>query len=168
MDLKFELDQLKHDYELKTKEASNLGGKIKELEVAVSDAIKVREEAAYLRAENAQVKVDNDVLQNKFKEEQKKRKDLHNQLEDMKGAIRLFCRIRPLSNNELSREESKIPIALSKDEFTVELHGKTQNVNYNFDSVFGPDSTQDQVFEETRRLVQSAIDGFNVCIFAYG
>ena len=62
MDLKFELDQLKHDYELKTKEASNLGGKIKELEVAVSDAIKVKEEAAYLRAENAQVKVDNDVL----------------------------------------------------------------------------------------------------------
>ena len=59
----------------------------------------------------------------------------------MKGAIRLFCRIRPLSNNELSREESKTPIALSKDEFTVELHGKTQNVNYNFDSVFGPDST---------------------------
>ena len=25
-----------------------------------------------------------------------------------------------------------------------------------------------QVFEDTRHLVQSAVDGFNVCIFAYG
>jgi hypothetical protein len=39
---------------------------------------------------------------------------------------------------------------------------------YNFDSVFGPDTSQDQVFDETKRLIQSAIDGFNVCVFAYG
>ena len=25
-----------------------------------------------------------------------------------------------------------------------------------------------QVFEDTKHLVQSAVDGFNVCIFAYG
>ena len=25
-----------------------------------------------------------------------------------------------------------------------------------------------QVFEDTRHLVQSAVDGYNVCIFAYG
>ncbi len=108
------------------------------------------------------------MLQNKFKEEQKKRKDLHNQLEDMKGAIRLFCRIRPLSNTELEREESKQMIVLADDEFTATVHGKQQPHKYTFDSVFGPDSTQTQIFEETRRLVQSAIDGYNVCIFAYG
>jgi S-adenosylhomocysteine hydrolase len=73
-----------------------------------------------------------------------------------------------MSNNELSREESKHPIVTVVDEFQIALTGKTHKLNYNFDSVFGPDSTQDQVFEETRRLVQSAIDGFNVCIFAYG
>ena len=93
------------------------------------------------------------MLQSKFKEEQKRRKNLHNELEDMKGAIRLYCRIRPLSNTELSREESKVPILHAKDILTVELHGKNQPINYNFDSVFGPDSTQDQVFEETKRLV---------------
>ena len=96
-----------------------------------------------IKAENAQVKIDNELLQTKFKEEQKRRKNLHNELEDMKGAIRLFCRIRPLSNNELTREESKHTILYAKDEFSVEIKGKNQPSNYNFDSVFGPESTQE-------------------------
>jgi hypothetical protein len=77
-----------------------------------------------LRQEVANVKADNDILQNKFKEEQKKRKEKHNELEDMKGAIRLFCRIRPLSNSELEREESKHIIIEAEDEFTATIHGK--------------------------------------------
>jgi Microtubule binding len=94
-----------------------------------------------VKEELAQLKVENDVLSTKFKEEQRKRKDLHNQLEDMKGAIRLFCRIRPLSNSELEREESRTPIVIAHDEFTVKMVGKTHKVEYTFDSVFGPDST---------------------------
>lgn len=138
--LQTELDSLRKQFADKSQEAANLTGKIKDLEVAVSDALKVKEEAAQLRAENAQVKSDNEILQTKFKEEQKKRKELHNQLEDMKGAIRLFCRIRPLSKSELEREESRTPIVVAHDEFTVKVDGKTK-VDYNFDSVFGPEST---------------------------
>ncbi len=39
---------------------------------------------------------------------------------------------------------------------------------YNFDAVFDQESTQEQIFEDCDRLIQSAIDGYNVCIFAYG
>ena len=46
--------------------------------------------------------------------------------------------------------------------------GEKYPKTYNFDTVFGMDTTQEQVFEDTKRLVQSAIDGYNVCIFAYG
>jgi hypothetical protein len=34
--------------------------------------------------------------------------------------------------------------------------------------VFHPGCSQERVFEDTRHLVQSAVDGYNVCIFAYG
>ncbi|XP_059164828.1 kinesin-like protein KIFC3 [Physella acuta] len=36
------------------------------------------------------------------------------------------------------------------------------------DNVFHMDISQSQVFEEVSSLVRSAIDGYNVCIFAYG
>jgi len=37
-----------------------------------------------------------------------------------------------------------------------------------YDACFGPRSTQDDVFEDTKMLLQSSFDGFNVCLFAYG
>ena len=44
-------------------------------------------------------------------------------------------------------------------------HGETV---YNFDHVFLPDSTQDEIFTEIKPFVQAALDGQNTCIFAYG
>lgn len=34
--------------------------------------------------------------------------------------------------------------------------------------MFDPACSQDTVFEDTKHLIQSAVDGFNVCVFAYG
>jgi regulator of replication initiation timing len=45
------------------------------------------------------------------------------------------------------------------------LKGEKQ---FEFDTVFNMNSTQEQVFEDTQRLVESFLDGFNVCLFAYG
>ena len=39
---------------------------------------------------------------------------------------------------------------------------------FEFDRVFGPESTQEQVFGDVAQLVMSVLDGYNVCIFAYG
>ena len=40
--------------------------------------------------------------------------------------------------------------------------------SFEFDIVFGSNSTQDDMFKEVYHLVMSALDGYNVCIFAYG
>ena len=95
------------------------------------------------------------------------RKALHNEVQDMKGKIRVYCRARPMNRDEISRKTNDV---LSfPDEFTISCETKNgQNKKFAYDSVFGPLSSQDQVFEETKGLVQSAVDGYNVCIFAYG
>ena len=44
----------------------------------------------------------------------------------------------------------------------------SKEIPFKFDRVFGPTSTQKDLFEEISGLVQSSLDGFGVCIFAYG
>ncbi len=43
-----------------------------------------------------------------------------------------------------------------------------QDYSFNFNHVFGPSSTQVQVYSKVSELVQSSLDGFSVCIFSYG
>ena len=39
---------------------------------------------------------------------------------------------------------------------------------FEFDRVYAPDSTQDEVFADTDAIITSCVDGYNVCIMAYG
>ena len=48
------------------------------------------------------------------------------------------------------------------------VSGKSEKFSFEFDHVFTDQASQESVFEEVSQLVQSSIDGYNVCIFAYG
>jgi len=68
---------------------------------------------------------------------------------DMKGKIRVYCRLRPISEKEVAEKEREAVTAV--DEFTVEFLWKDDNPKqYIYDRVFGGDATQETVFEDTR------------------
>ena len=98
--------------------------------------------------------VELDIVSVKLKEESVKRKKLLNELEDMKGKIRVYCRIRPFSKSEKVEADRAISCFKILDENNIDI-GVTKNKtkNYTFDSVFGIDSTQDEVFDETKLLI---------------
>ncbi|WVY98278.1 hypothetical protein V8G54_030429 [Vigna mungo] len=94
---------------------------------------------------------------------------LYNQLQDLKGNIRVYCRVRPSKGAQANHHCSVSNI----DEGSISLivpskNGKDGKKTFNFNRVFGPSSTQAEVFSDTKPLIRSVLDGYNVCIFAYG
>lgn len=105
------------------------------------------------------------VVEN-YKREVKERKRLFNLVQELKGNIRVLCRVRPISKSEIS-SGSKMICKFTPEEITLAGEkGKTKS--WDFDRVFDMNSTQDQVFNEVKPLVTSILDGYSVCIFAYG
>ncbi|XP_077364116.1 kinesin-like protein KIFC1 [Festucalex cinctus] len=103
------------------------------------------------------------------------RRQLHNTLQELKGNIRVFCRVRPLANGALgehiqlpANDAKAITLAKTEESHTGKSADTHKNYNFSFDRVFGPGATQQEIFEEISLLVQSALDGYSVCCFAYG
>ncbi|KAM4103027.1 hypothetical protein ACJW30_06G048200 [Castanea mollissima] len=99
------------------------------------------------------------------------RKKLHNTILELKGNIRVFCRVRPLLPDDGISTEGKVFTYPTSTEILgrgIDVGQNGQKHSFTFDQVFMPDATQDDVFVEISQLVQSALDGYKVCIFAYG
>uniref|UniRef100_A0A093XZ87 Kinesin-like protein n=1 Tax=Talaromyces marneffei PM1 TaxID=1077442 RepID=A0A093XZ87_TALMA len=115
----------------------------------------------------------------KLRKEETLRRKLHNQVQELKGNIRVFCRVRPPLNFEPESDIAQIEfpddaedckeIAVMGPEERSSLGTISRKQNaFSFDRVFGPSNQNADVFEEISQLVQSALDGYNVCIFCYG
>jgi hypothetical protein len=75
---------------------------------------------------------------------------------DMKGKIRVFCRLRPLNDKELSFEEKNI--VCSPDEFTIAHPWKDEKSKQHiYDRVFDANTSQEEVFEDTKVNTSNAI-----------
>ncbi|EFJ28715.1 hypothetical protein SELMODRAFT_93581 [Selaginella moellendorffii] len=94
---------------------------------------------------------------------------LYNEVQDLKGNIRVYCRVRPFLVGQKDQgtcvdfvgQNGEIMVANS-------TKGKDSYKMFNFNKVYGPQAPQDEVFLDAQPLIRSVLDGFNVCIFAYG
>ncbi|CAB1448806.1 unnamed protein product [Pleuronectes platessa] len=117
----------------------------------------------------SEVSSTNQDLLRKYKREMNLRKKCHNELVRLKGNIRVFCRVRPVSQEEQDAADAKTMLSFdSDDDAVLYLSSKGKMMTFELDKVFPPRATQAEVFQEVQSLVTSCIDGFNVCIFAYG
>ncbi|KAG5179634.1 putative kinesin family protein [Tribonema minus] len=123
---------------------------------------------------------------------EEERRRLHNTIQELKGNIRVFARVRPLleaSTDTTAEAEDAdyaatggLTLAIPSNDpehrrltllgpardTVVGDRGEAKSWDFQFDRVFGPHASQEDVFRDISQLVQSVLDGYKVCLFAYG
>eukprot|EP00958_Prasinococcus_capsulatus_P028166 scaffold6362_cov378-Prasinococcus_capsulatus_cf.AAC.12 len=111
-----------------------------------------------------------DELEGALLEAEETRRRLHNQVQELRGNVRVFCRVRPADASTLGKGRR--------------VRGDTRGLHVTCPSSAGeqprvperwfgahvacPRRLRAEVFEEVSQLVQSALDGYKVCLFSYG
>uniref|UniRef100_A0A5G2QXP6 Kinesin-like protein n=1 Tax=Sus scrofa TaxID=9823 RepID=A0A5G2QXP6_PIG len=116
-----------------------------------------------------EVNSNNQELLRKYRRELQLRKKCHNELVRLKGNIRVIARVRPVTKEDGEGPEATNAVTFDPDDDSIiHLLHKGKPVSFELDKVFSPRASQQDVFQEVQALITSCIDGFNVCIFAYG
>jgi hypothetical protein len=97
-----------------------------------------------------------------LKDAERCRRRIHLKIQDLRGMVRVFCRVRPLNAREISCGDTAAVRIINGSTLEIPEVGA-----FTFDGIFAPGSQQD-TFEDCRDLIQGAIDGHNVTIFSYG
>lgn len=193
-DLNSKLYELKSKFHNKEMEIANLKNKISSMKTT-SEHIERSFEDKSMSINDFNKKAE--MINVQLAGQENVRRVLHDKLQQLKGNIRVFCRIRPqqMSNNKGPDKENLISMDFSDDDFnddasqdlviskdpfdentgngqsSYSLHqSKKNNMSYkfHFDKIFLPDLLNEDIFGELSQLIQSSLDGKNVCVFAYG
>jgi len=164
------IDNLRQEVEALTKQST----------MNRQQAARHEEDAGSLARRNDELAAQVESLRRSLQEAEAVRKRMHNTIQDLRGNIRVYCRVRPHAVGSVAGADGDAgaPPAVgffedlerrdSAVSLTYERNDREQQHQFAFDRVFRPGSTQEDVFGEISQLVQSALDGYRVCIFAYG
>ncbi|RCV27310.1 hypothetical protein SETIT_5G314600v2 [Setaria italica] len=95
---------------------------------------------------------------------------LFNEVQELKGNIRVYCRVRPFLPGQDGKTTTVDYIGENGEIFITNpfKQGKDGCRMFKFNKVFNTRASQAEVFSDIQPLIRSVLDGFNVCIFAYG
>ncbi|XP_059440130.1 kinesin-like protein KIN-14U [Corylus avellana] len=105
-----------------------------------------------------------ELLRQKQRSLNEKRKEALNKILDIKGSIRALCRFRPFLLTE--KRNVREHIVTGPEKIVVKLAGIRKE--FEFEKVFLQEASQEDVFVEVEPILKSALDGHNVCVIAYG
>ncbi|KAI1444220.1 P-loop containing nucleoside triphosphate hydrolase protein [Annulohypoxylon stygium] len=116
-------------------------------------------------------------LKEKLRIEEDRRRELFEQIQELGGTIRVICRIRPdnprdslvyeVNKGEFHGDPARLTIIEERKTPLGQLK-PTKSDTYEFERIFGPHETNNDIFKEISSLIQSVIDGKKACIFCYG
>lgn len=167
-----QVTNLRHDFSVMKNAYQEMEKKNQKLEFHIME---YRENLAGLQYELEKQKKRTDVLtrDNLTLEESTKGfkhqiMSLNDRIVEIKGSIRVYCRVRPLfldELNELNLSEADIESMIRYPDYNLI---DFNSCPFEFDRVFDPKTTQQEIYDEAEAFIRSVVNGSRVCIFAYG
>ncbi|KAF9101416.1 hypothetical protein BGX29_005631 [Mortierella sp. GBA35] len=105
-------------------------------------------------------------LEQEVKDAVTNRRKLYNAIMDLKGHIRVFCRVRPNAPSEGTVIPIEYPGLEGRE--VVLAPAKGSKSPFTFDKVLPATSTQDDMFVEVSQMLPLVLSGGSACVFAYG
>ena len=111
----------------------------------------------------AEIDETNKALVTKYQKEMRLRKQLHNEIIELKGNIRVFCRVRPTIREDGSGPLAQHVISFDHDDDQL-VHVMTRGSlkTFEMNNVFQPNSTQERVCQMSRIVQCGAVVGLLV------
>lgn len=123
------------------------------------------------------------AAENRARFDEQLRRKQHNQIQELKGNIRVVARVRPAlqagAAQSSSTELAQFAFPPHMDHRVMTVQGEPKRSvdgsverrsthTFEFDYAFEPQTSQESVYAEVSQLIQSLLDGYNVTLLAYG
>jgi kinesin family protein C2/C3 len=125
-------------------------------------------------------KAEVDRLRSKLAMESARRRKLLDELQDLRGSVRVYCRPRSSTTKNLLSEKSTITMASSEvlmlDRSSGSAAESTRNasptstspLSFEFDGILSTDQDQHDVYAEFEAVCASVVEGYKICVMTYG
>jgi len=107
-------------------------------------------------------------LRSKLAAESATRKKLLGEVQDLRGQIRVYCRVRPPNGTSVVSVVSKDIMLLHRERSSLRGDEVSTPLSFEFDGILDTDASQEEVYSEVEGVCSSALDGFNSCILTHG
>lgn len=123
-----------------------------------------------LSSELAASQADVESLAERGRTQEQLRRQMHETISELKGNIRVFCRIRPSDPEPKPMircpagvlEPTTLDVHIPSNADVTPGRADPKPSRFKFDRVFDETASQSQVFDEVSQLTQSALDGYKV------
>ena len=112
-------------------------------------------------------------LREKLSTEISNRVKLLHEVQDLRGSVRVYC-LPKETNLQNERSIVSVPtneICLLHRERVIgtdSMNSTMSPMSFEFDRTFDPKCSQEEVFSEMKNSLLGALDGYNICLMAYG